>query len=230
MRRAVGDGRRDRQRLRAGAADRRIAPRAADRAPLSGSRESRGMEAYHEAKKRWMAGELDYTHEGGESYADIRDAAPSLPSRRSPQRHPGETIVVVAHGIVIRVLLDHSRSRATAPSTSPRSRSRTPASMTFVTMATAGVPRGWRCPSERAAALFQNGAWSAPRTGLMPSIWDRSRSPSIGLARLDILSIGQASACRGSGGAGRLKPALRYWEVSVTRFDEIIRHLSGARE
>jgi broad specificity phosphatase PhoE len=72
--------------------------------PLSGQPREVGLSAYEEAKKRWMAGELDYTHEGGESYADIRRrAVPAFAALAA--RHPGGTIVVVAHGVVIRVLL-----------------------------------------------------------------------------------------------------------------------------
>jgi broad specificity phosphatase PhoE len=51
-----------------------------------------------------MAGQVDYTHEGGESYADIRRrVVPAF--RRLSERSAGRTIIVVAHGVVIRVLL-----------------------------------------------------------------------------------------------------------------------------
>jgi broad specificity phosphatase PhoE len=72
--------------------------------PLSGTQLSEGMPLYVEAKQRWMAGELDFTHEGGESYAAMR--ARVVPAfQEITERHPGQTIVVVAHGVVIRVLL-----------------------------------------------------------------------------------------------------------------------------
>ena len=72
--------------------------------PLSGKSREEGMDVYEEAKRRWMAGDLDHTHAGGESYADIRRR--TVPSIQGPGRAaPGPTIVVVAHGIVIRVLL-----------------------------------------------------------------------------------------------------------------------------
>jgi 2,3-bisphosphoglycerate-dependent phosphoglycerate mutase len=72
--------------------------------PLSGRRRDEGWAAYAEAKVRWMAGQLDFTHEGGESYAAIRRRA--LPAFQAlAERHPGETIVIVAHGVVIRVVL-----------------------------------------------------------------------------------------------------------------------------
>jgi broad specificity phosphatase PhoE len=72
--------------------------------PLSGKTREEGLAAYAEAKRRWMAGEVDYTHEGGESYAQIqRRAVPVV--RRLAERSAGGTIVVVAHGVVIRVVL-----------------------------------------------------------------------------------------------------------------------------
>lgn len=72
--------------------------------PLSGRPRSEGHDAYREARTRWMAGELDYTHPGGESYAEIRRRAVP-PFEALAARHHGQTIVVVAHGVVIRVLL-----------------------------------------------------------------------------------------------------------------------------
>jgi 2,3-bisphosphoglycerate-dependent phosphoglycerate mutase len=72
--------------------------------PLSGRSKLEGMDAYDEAKTRWMAGDLDFTHAGGESYADIRRrAVPAFEALAA--RHPGRTIIVVAHGVVIRVVL-----------------------------------------------------------------------------------------------------------------------------
>ncbi|MDR3634554.1 MAG: histidine phosphatase family protein [Isosphaeraceae bacterium] len=72
--------------------------------PLSGVQREAGLAAYEEAKARWRAGELDYTHEGGESYLEIRErVVPAL--WEIVERHVGETIIVVAHGVVIRVAL-----------------------------------------------------------------------------------------------------------------------------
>lgn len=72
--------------------------------PLSGVSREEGLAAYAEARKRWMAGELDYTHKGGESFAQIRArVVPIL--ERIVERSPGKTVVVVAHGVVIRVIL-----------------------------------------------------------------------------------------------------------------------------
>src|SRR4029079_5351730 len=57
-----------------------------------------------EAQRHWMAGNLDHTHAGGESYADIaRRVVPSF--LEIARNNRGQTSVVVAHGVVIRVLL-----------------------------------------------------------------------------------------------------------------------------
>ena len=59
---------------------------------------------YADSKRRWIAGDLEYTHEGGESFADIRRrVVPVFESWLFP--HRGQTFIVVAHGIVLRVLL-----------------------------------------------------------------------------------------------------------------------------
>lgn len=72
--------------------------------PLSGRPRAVGLAAYEEAKRRWEAGELDSTHEGGESYAEIRGRV--MPGwEMVVGRSAGQTVVVVAHGVVIRVLL-----------------------------------------------------------------------------------------------------------------------------
>jgi broad specificity phosphatase PhoE len=71
---------------------------------LSGLSREEGFAEYNEAKRRWMSGEVAYTHEGGESYADIQGrVVPVLERLASSSR--GRTIVIVAHGVVIRVLL-----------------------------------------------------------------------------------------------------------------------------
>lgn len=72
--------------------------------PLSNTPRHQTWPIYEEARRRWSAGDLEHTHDGGESFAQIRDrVAPIL--EQVARRHPGETAVVVAHGIVIRVLL-----------------------------------------------------------------------------------------------------------------------------
>jgi probable phosphoglycerate mutase len=71
---------------------------------LSGLSRDEGWQIYAESKQRWIAGDLDYTHPGGESFADIRRRV--LPVFEGLVRHhPHETIIVIAHGVVIRVLL-----------------------------------------------------------------------------------------------------------------------------
>ena len=56
------------------------------------------------ARRRWIAGDLEHTHPGGESYADIRRRVIPI-FEELVARHHGETIIVVAHGVVIRVIL-----------------------------------------------------------------------------------------------------------------------------
>jgi broad specificity phosphatase PhoE len=72
--------------------------------PLSNTPRAATWPIYEETRRRWMAGELDATHEGGESFAAIRDRIVPV-FRELAQRHRGETIAVVAHGVVIRVAL-----------------------------------------------------------------------------------------------------------------------------
>jgi broad specificity phosphatase PhoE len=72
--------------------------------PLSGVSREQGWATYAETKERWIARELEAAHPGGESYADIRRrVGPILEDLAA--RHRGETVVVVAHGVVIRVAL-----------------------------------------------------------------------------------------------------------------------------
>lgn len=72
--------------------------------PLSGVSREEGWATYAETKSRWIAGDLEAAHPGGESFSDIRRrVVPILEDLAA--RHRGQTIVVVAHGVVIRVLL-----------------------------------------------------------------------------------------------------------------------------
>ena len=71
---------------------------------LSGQGRAEGLASYAETKARWMAGELDYTHEGGESFASIRTRVVPVLSRLA-EASVGSTVVVIAHGVVIRVVL-----------------------------------------------------------------------------------------------------------------------------
>jgi len=71
---------------------------------LSGVSREQGWAIYAETKERWIAGELEVAHPGGESFADIRlRVCPILEDLAA--RHRGQTIVVIAHGVVIRVAL-----------------------------------------------------------------------------------------------------------------------------
>jgi len=72
--------------------------------PLSGLPREQGWETYVEAKRQWVNGNLDATHKGGESFAELRLRV--LPAfEEIACRNRGETVVVVVHGVVIRVLL-----------------------------------------------------------------------------------------------------------------------------
>ena len=71
---------------------------------LSGLSREEGWATYAASKERWIAGDLDYTHVGGESYGDIRRRIVPI-FEQLAARHRGETIIVVAHGVVIRVLI-----------------------------------------------------------------------------------------------------------------------------
>jgi 2,3-bisphosphoglycerate-dependent phosphoglycerate mutase len=71
---------------------------------LSGLSRDEGWAIYAESKQHWIAGDLEHSHPGGESYADVRRRV--LPVfEELAARHLGETIIVVAHGVVIRVAL-----------------------------------------------------------------------------------------------------------------------------
>lgn len=72
--------------------------------PLSGLPREEGWSVYTEAKQAWIAGNLDATHPGGESFADVRRRVLPIFEEISA-RHRGETVVVVAHGIVVRIVL-----------------------------------------------------------------------------------------------------------------------------
>jgi broad specificity phosphatase PhoE len=72
--------------------------------PLSGLSREEGWSIYAESKTRWIAGDLDHTHEGGESYMDVRRRVIPIVQELTA-RHRGQTIIVIAHGLVIRVIL-----------------------------------------------------------------------------------------------------------------------------
>jgi len=71
---------------------------------LSGQPKAEGWDDYIATIRRWEAGELDATIGTAETYAEIRDrVVPAL--NGIVERHAGETVAVVAHGMVIRVAL-----------------------------------------------------------------------------------------------------------------------------
>jgi len=72
--------------------------------PMSGMPKAEGWPIYEETKSRWMAGELDFTHPGGESFAAIRDRVVPVFGEVA-RAHAGSTIILVGHGIAIRVFL-----------------------------------------------------------------------------------------------------------------------------
>jgi broad specificity phosphatase PhoE len=72
--------------------------------PLSGLSREEGWAVYAASKTRWIDGDLDHTHPGGESYNDVRRRVMPILNELTA-RHAGQTIIVVAHGLVIRVVL-----------------------------------------------------------------------------------------------------------------------------
>ncbi len=72
--------------------------------PMSGMPRAEGWPIYEETKGHWIAGRLDFTHDGGESFAAMTDRA-SAAFRALLDREAGRTVVVVAHGVLNRVLL-----------------------------------------------------------------------------------------------------------------------------
>jgi broad specificity phosphatase PhoE len=54
--------------------------------------------------RRWMNGDTSFAHPGAESFDDLQ--ARLLPAwHRAMEPHAGKTLVVIAHGVVIKVLL-----------------------------------------------------------------------------------------------------------------------------
>jgi probable phosphoglycerate mutase len=71
---------------------------------LSGKSRDEGWATYALSKERWIAGDLEHSHPGGESYTDIRRRIVPI-FEELAARHQGKTIIVVAHGVVILVVL-----------------------------------------------------------------------------------------------------------------------------
>ena len=71
---------------------------------LSGTPTKQRDGLWPETRRRWLAGDTAYAPPGAESYDDIRRRV--LPVwQRVTTENAGQTIVIVAHGIVCRVLL-----------------------------------------------------------------------------------------------------------------------------
>jgi probable phosphoglycerate mutase len=71
---------------------------------LSGRPRNEGWASYEQAKEHWKLGRLDFTHTGGESFAAMSERATSA-FRSLLEIETGRRIVVVAHGVINRVLL-----------------------------------------------------------------------------------------------------------------------------
>jgi probable phosphoglycerate mutase len=71
---------------------------------LSGLPRGEGWPHYEEAKEHWKLGRVDFTHEGGESFSAMSMRAVAA-FRRLLDREAGRTVVVVAHGVINRVLI-----------------------------------------------------------------------------------------------------------------------------
>ena len=104
MRRAVETADADRPRLRPGAPARRSAPRTAHRAAQRQvARGGDGRPTKRPSSAGWPATSTTPTKGANPTPTSAAAVVPAFEALAA--RHPGQTIVVVAHGIVIRVLL-----------------------------------------------------------------------------------------------------------------------------
>jgi len=71
---------------------------------LSGSPYQHKEGVWPETLRRWVAGDTDYAPEGAESFEAIRARVTPV-WQRLTRAYEGRTLVIVAHGIVCRVLL-----------------------------------------------------------------------------------------------------------------------------
>jgi broad specificity phosphatase PhoE len=71
---------------------------------LSGTPNNDPDGAWPQTMRRWCAGETHYAHEGAESFDAIRARVVPVWERLT-REHAGKTVVIVAHGIVCKVLL-----------------------------------------------------------------------------------------------------------------------------
>ncbi len=72
--------------------------------PMSGQSLSATEGPWAETVRRWSAGETDFTTPGAESYAEARDRALAAFGRVC-DANPGGRVLVVAHGITVKILL-----------------------------------------------------------------------------------------------------------------------------
>lgn len=71
---------------------------------LAGASRDEFRHVFDNAMNAWIAGDLEHTHPTGESYAAMRGrGVPALTEILN--RHEGQTVAVVAHGMLIRVLI-----------------------------------------------------------------------------------------------------------------------------
>jgi probable phosphoglycerate mutase len=70
---------------------------------LSGTPTQRSEGVWPDTLKRWLAGDVHYAPDGAESYVDIVGRV--LPIWQRLTSGPGQTLVIVAHGIVCKVVL-----------------------------------------------------------------------------------------------------------------------------
>jgi 2,3-bisphosphoglycerate-dependent phosphoglycerate mutase len=70
---------------------------------LSGTPTQRTEGVWPDTLKHWLSGDMDYAPDGAESYNDIYGRVMPIWSRLTSG--PGQTLVVVAHGIVCKVIL-----------------------------------------------------------------------------------------------------------------------------
>jgi probable phosphoglycerate mutase len=71
---------------------------------LSGTPTGDPESGWSETARRWASGETGYTTDGAESFDAIRGRVLAA-WQRVTQEHAGQTVVMVAHGIVCKVLL-----------------------------------------------------------------------------------------------------------------------------
>ena len=73
---------------------------------LAGADRSAFRHVYMAAMSAWSSGDMDHTHETAESFRMMRDrGVPALVELLNRHQATGDSIVVVSHGMLIRVLL-----------------------------------------------------------------------------------------------------------------------------